>query len=266
MYGSSQPRQGNRICFPSSGDWSLLVIIGAAVRKWLTDQPLRRIWDVILGEAESKKLYIVMPSVDMGRLQVADREVWTHVPKNISLVPLPEAVAVSQLVGRFREVYRQLEVEICSPESFANYDCTFVSVGGPSVNSVTRDLVKEHGIDWSLHIQLPAHVIRDVHHRREYSATEVGDEVVEDVGFSLVVKNPLYPTRMCAICMGIWAHGTGAAIRVLLGECHRQPLFAQMTRYLRSRTGMLIVSKVRVQHLFLGHPQLVRVRELRIVT
>ena len=127
---------------------ALIVVIFATINRSLLRRPFRRIWDVILGSNEKKKsIVIVMPSITMVRLGKPEKKTWDHMPKNINLLTLPEAIGVAELIEKLRNAYKDLQITICSDEEFNDYDKNFISIGGPSVNIVSKNLLITREID-----------------------------------------------------------------------------------------------------------------------
>lgn len=251
----------------------LLVIIVAVIKQRLDNHPVKKIWDTILSDAEEqkwydtirgnnpkKKLYLVLPAIDMQNIGGFDKQTWQEIPRNISLLLLQEALGISEMIKKLQGIYKDLDIEISTSDVFSNYKSNFICVGGPSVNKVTKALLTKHKIDRYFEVVLPDHYILDRDQQR-YVGKWMDNELVRDYGFTFVVRNPLYPSKYCAICLGVWEFGTASAIHVLLGDNIRDPLFTDLTSRLKNGKNILAISQTDIQGIYCSPPKLVKIRE-----
>jgi hypothetical protein len=131
---------------------AIFVISVAAIGRVINNRPIKRVWGLILGDANgnkwynfifrqriNNKLYVVLPTIDPLQLGGFEKTTWHETPKNINLILLQEALGISELIKALSKVYGDLDVELCAAHDFHDYKSNFISIGGPSVNSVTKN-------------------------------------------------------------------------------------------------------------------------------
>lgn len=163
----------------------------------------------------------------------------------------------------------------------------FFTVGGPTVNDMTRDLVavwddsktsveqayhfeKGNTLDGKLVIHYPAHYVEDfgqsngeVPGPKVYKPkTDETGRILNDFGFIIIGPNPYDHTKMVCALYGVWPQGTQAAVRALVRPDAANPLFQDLLRRVRSREGVVAIVETKVFALTAESPSLVFIRSL----
>lgn len=242
---------------------AVLVLLIDTIKKFLFNRPIRNVWDAVLSkDKKNAKLYIVIPSIILERLKSLDGKKWSTMPSNIHLLPIPEAQGLSELVHKLKMVYKNITFELCPAEFFSDFSKDFITIGGPNVNSVTKDLLLTHRIDKKILFEFDDNCLLDKADGIRYCDKVINTELIKDHGFTFITKNPLNSENFCVICCGIWAFGTNAAIRSLTGDSVKQPLFKKISENLKHDRGVFIVTETNIQKAFSSPPQIIKVRPL----
>jgi hypothetical protein len=126
-------------------------------------------------------------------------------------MPMNEAWAVAELVMGIRRVNKTCRITLTTARTYQENDSLIICIGGPSVNQITKQVLKN----------FPEFVIDYPQHEAHYGSTTFvpnrndKDELVEDYGFVFFTKTASGGKRV--VLCGVWSQGTEMATRCLLG-------------------------------------------------
>lgn len=158
-----------------------------------------------LGDAQS--VIVILPNFGPTRVEHPELD---RLPKNVLMMPAFEGGATARLVVALREAKPNLQVDFEYTSSYpANpRNVPVFCIGGPSVNAVTRELLKGHG---DFEMRYPEH--------RAYmkglgflDPQEDNEELIEDYGFLALGESRGAPY---ALMFGVYSAGTWTAVQVL---------------------------------------------------
>jgi len=238
-----------------------LVFSARRLSRHLHLRPFRHVWDVILGN--DKVISIVMADVPLAEFSISRVGAKSPLPTNVPLVGVQEAMAVSLLREKLREVYKERPVRLVVSADFGSLsDSNFVSVGGPSVNGVAYSMLERHKIDDQLRIVYPDHYAVDKADGEKYEAEMVDNALCRDYGFIVVGPNPLDEQRVVCLFFGIWPPGTSAAIAALVDPDTKSELGRKLVTTIREKRRAVAVVETRVQGLTPGTSRAIKVRDV----
>ena len=247
-------------------EWAASAAVGMAVvwgwakieNRW-QQTPFREIWRPVVQGADS--IPIVIGGVRLDTFTPNGTNKPARLPNNVLLVGVDDGMGMSLLRESFARAFGHLRVTLHEPQDFGDKNLTsFISVGGPSVNSVTgRILANMTGI----RMFYPEHYAM-VGQRRFSAEEDRQGNVIKDFGFIIMAPNPLAQAHHVCVVFGIWPYGTSAALQVLSRPDPKDKLFQQFARKVRSRSPVLAVLETKVQDLQRGTPTLIEVKDLAL--
>jgi len=233
----------------------LVSLLGASAKKLADMARYRRNFGYLYALlAGAKRIQIVVPSLEapvfvpQGTTQIA------KVPKNVKVMPLAEGTAIAQLVSALHRL-RNADVQIVSQENYQDTGGLTISVGGPSLNSVSRILLDYSFPKFS--IKYPEHIASYGSTTFSPSTNSEGD-LTEDYGF-VAVGRTVGGSRGVVIC-GVWAFGTQIAAASLL----HLPRKSEARRLFVRKEDFFMVSHARVNGLWPGNVEIVEIRHEQI--
>lgn len=185
-----------------------LILIGVLAHRVGVRWSLRHLRGVC---GKSRRVKIVIPSFSVPEFTIAGAKKPAKIPSNVVVMPMAEGMAIGELVKALQAAFGRLEIVITPAEKFSDDGTPFISVGGPSVNMVSKRLLQDASGGFT--IAYPEHVAK-------YGSTTYEPELrdgctlTEDYGFMLYSRT-VEDTRYVVLC-GVWAHGTHMATRVLV--------------------------------------------------
>jgi hypothetical protein len=154
-----------------------------------------------------KGVFILLPNF---RPFCEDNPFISHQPNNILLMPASEGSALARLVIAIRTVNHKADIQIISGDKYPrNPDhLSVISIGGPSVNAVSKELLADHS---DFCISYPEHdaYVRDKH----YKPKQENGAIVEDYGFTATGDHLGAPY---AVLFGVYSAGTWAATQTFI--------------------------------------------------
>jgi len=178
-----------------------------------------RVWrssvNVLKSLLRSAPVTILVPSIQQSDFFIPTVAKRSPIPTNVPLLPFPEAIAISKLFGVLARRLKPENVRLL-PAAAEVTDGHLIAIGGPSVNAATHRLLETHRLSKSLSIVYPDHYVNDSTLNRQYRVDLVNGNISNDYGFLVVGRNPFSPMHVAIVCMGVWAHGTNAAVQCLL--------------------------------------------------
>lgn len=207
----------------------------------------------------------------------------SRLPKNVPLVGVPEALGIAELREALTQGSQKRHPELHVRGEYGRNvtELSFVSVGRPSVNEMTRNLVAswnenekddnkklifENGVtlDGKLVIHYPSHYVVDGGQGTStpYRAQEKDGRIVKDYGFIVIGKSPYQEGRMVCAVFGVWPQGTQAAVEALIRPDSTSDYGKQLLKRIRERRGVVAIVETQVRGLSAEGPKLVAVRPL----
>lgn len=158
-----------------------------------------------------------------------------NIPKNIHLMPLAEGRAIAQIARAINLVSPKCEIIIQSPEEFTDDGIPFISIGGPSVNSISGEVIGKYWHNFKLHY--PDHFAQygDV----LYKPTIKEQWLMSDFGFTFKTLTDS-GTNSIVFC-GVWAFGTEMAVKSYL-DLSMQKGNVDLKSKFKSKDNLFIVS------------------------
>lgn len=164
----------------------------------------------------------------------------SHQPANVLLMPAAEGSALARLVIGIRKVKHRVNIQIINGDKYPwNPDhLPVISIGGPSVNDVSKELLAYHpdfGISYPQH---DAHV-----GNISYKPRQTDGAIVEDYGFTATGEHMGAPY---AVLFGVYSAGTWAATQTFINlqsKIYRKKLARREPLFLVSHTevhGLLL--------------------------
>ena len=183
-------------------------LIGFFMHKLLVKWSLRHL-KYFIGKA--KKMRIVIPSFSVPEFEISGVEGKATIPSNVAVMPMAEGRGIAELVKGFQSRFSNVDIEFVSQVTFEDNGSPFISIGGPSVNSVSGRIFEKYcplfALKYPEHIASYGSVIYNPEFGPDHSLRE-------DFGFILHTKSP--KGSPCLVLCGVWAPGTHVAIQALL--------------------------------------------------
>ncbi len=190
---------------------------------------------------DSGRVKIILSSVPV--ISDADEFIRAQ-PANVLFAPAAEGAAVARLLLMLHEARKDLDVVLVPAAEFSETanDAPFISVGGPSVNSTSKHLIKRYLPNFE--ITYPAHEVKIG--GSPYSAPQQRDGfLLEDYGFLLSGRTPT-GTRF-AVVWGVYAFGTMVAARALIELGDKKKYRGSERSGLADEKGLFLVAHGRVE-------------------
>ena len=247
-------------------EWVVSAVVGMVViwgwgrvDAYRQQTPFHELWDHVLEGADSIPIVIGGIKLDVFTPNGTNRP--SRLPKNVLLVGVDDGVGMSLLRESFARAFGRLKVTLHQPQDFGdNILKSFVSVGGPSVNSVTGGLLANVT---GIQMFYPEHYAMVGQEKLSAEQDRQGN-VTKDFGFIIIAPNPLAQIHHVCVVFGIWPYGTSAALEALSKPDLRNRLFQQFTEKIKLRSPVLLVLETKVEDLQHGAPNLIEVRDLTL--
>jgi hypothetical protein len=196
-----------------------------------------------------RRVQVVIPSFEVGDFLPRGAVERAAIPPNIKVLLMPEASAVADLLAALYEAGAS-QIDVVRQEDFRDDGLT-ISLGGPSVNSISADLLRRSFPDFR--IKYPEH-IASYGSTSFVASTDDKGELVEDYGF--LASSRTATGHRCIVLCGVWAFGTRIAATTLI----RMPRRSRMRKMLRSGIPFLAVIHGQVDGFATEHPNVVEIR------
>ncbi len=171
------------------------------------------------------EVQIVLPSFEgISQFYIPHVDSTAEIPPNVLVMPMNEAWAIAELVMGIRRVNKTCKISLGTARTYKESDSLIICIGGPSVNEVTRQILKS----------FPSFTIDYPQHEAHYGSTTFiparneKDELLEDYGFVFLAHSPSGAKRI--VLCGVWSPGTEMATRCLLELKRRSDAVGMMKR------------------------------------
>lgn len=190
---------------------------------------------------------IVVPSFPLERFTIDGVPGTVAIPPNVTVMPLAEGEAIGELLRTLTRLFPQREVNLQPHASYSVGPGLTIAVGGPSVNVVSRRALDKWFPEFRL--RYPEHVatLGSVTYNPDRASD---DSLTEDYGF--VAVGPSDGACRVVVLCGVWAPGTLAATRCLLGLRAR----SDAAKSVGSAERTLLVSRASIDELASSAPEL----------
>lgn len=203
----------------------------------------------LLGGSKSVKIILPMFYAPMFSDEKSAAK-GAQIPKNIHLMPLAEGRAVAEMVQAIRLVSPKSDIIIQSQDEFIDDSTPFISIGGPSVNTVSKEIIEKYWHEFKL--IYPEHYAQygDV----TYKPTIKEQQLLSDFGFSFqTIINSGTPSL---VFCGVWAFGTEMAVRAYL-NLTKQKGDIDLKKKLKKKNNVLIISTGDINSYRIGLPTII---------
>jgi hypothetical protein len=242
-------------------------LIGVAVlkvKRMIDRRPVYRTWRRICEN--QTEVPIVISSIVFKEFEIAITRGSAVLPPNITLVGLYDGLAVAELRSALSEAFPKCRFPICTDKNFNDISRPFITIGGGSVNAVSRRVIASLKPAMKLDIVYPDHYFVDEGRGgRPVEIRSVVDhatqEITEDFGAAVMAKNPFSQNESIVLLFGIWPFGTYSAAKAL-AKPKQSNVFSEIQLFLRKRDDWLVVVKAPVHGLVSGTPQFMYGRAL----
>jgi hypothetical protein len=223
---------------------------------------MHAIWDNLIRDQNN--IPIVVGSTRIEKFYPLRSHRSATLPKNVPLLGKQEAIGVSLLRQELADAFGSKAITLYQAEDFGPSKArfNFVSIGGGSINDVTRDFSDEHRIDAKFKMLYPDHYAIDEYDRTTYRAELQDGILTKDYGFIIIGPNSYDRRKKVILAYGIWPQGTHAAIEALLRPDIVSPLGQAFVERVKSGRGVVAVVETAVINLEQGPPIFVKVRDL----
>jgi hypothetical protein len=247
-------------------------------------RPFAKMWAALLRD--QKTVPIIIADVPAQEFAIPRFHTKSRLPANVPLLGLQDALGVSELTSKLSEAGWAPQLHTTEESGVLMHQYSFVSIGGPSVNGATYELVASceevanggrgkvilHGnmLDSKLIIFYPSHEVEDLGTSPpgKFMATKSNSGLSVDYGFIEIGPNKYvsgqYTGGQNAIAVfGLWPPGTQAAIDALIYPDTSSVLGKRMQSMIKNNQPLVAVVEVSVTNLSTPNPpMLVAVRPL----
>jgi hypothetical protein len=225
----------------------------ARVLNWYRFKHLRHL------ASEQRRIRIILPTLLRATFPVGHSSEAAKIPHNIPLMPMPEGKALAYLVSALRDSLADVTIEYVAPEHFVDDGTPFVSLGGPSVNSVSGQV---------LSLRVPRFNIKYPDHIANYGSVVMSpvikdDQLQEDFGFLLQGKSQL--DTKCIVVCGVWATGTEMACLAYADRLPRKSP-ARVRKHLLRHANVFLMFRAPISNYQLGALELMGIYDLSAVS
>jgi hypothetical protein len=193
-----------------------------AVDRFKRYQRYGHLYDLIPSRSP---VQIVLPSfVGIQEFYIPHVDATARIPPNNLVMPMNEAWAIAELVMGIRRVNKTSEITLGTARTYKDNNSLTICIGGPSVNQITRQVLKS----------VPNFSIDYPQHEAHFGSTTFiparndQDELVEDYGF-VYITHTHSGGRHVVLC-GVWSPGTEMAAKCLLGLHRRSDAVGMIKR------------------------------------
>jgi len=219
-------------------------------------RPLKKIWRIFKDDT----IFIILPGITQDSFYIPIVKQHSKIPKNVKLMPFSESIGIAELQKTLEQLFPKKRIVLSNSENFFNITDSYISIGGPSVNKITHDLLNVHKIDYGFQLIYPDHYAIDDVAKKRYKCDEDDNQILNDYGFIFISNNPHNSQKKVCVLCGVWAHGTYSAIQALTSS---KMTIKQIAKYLKKNKNILIVTKSNVSDVNTGAPTIDFMRPLQ---
>lgn len=213
------------------------VIVGmvsfSAGRYWIRLKEKKKL-DHLSFITSTGRLRIALPQLKVEYWELEELQTKSIQPPNVPLMPMAEGAAIARLISAIHRYKGACQIDFFTSNGAASDSVPIVSIGGPSVNPVSKTIISEH---------FPNFKLIYPEHRAKLGSLEFIPEfqpdgsLKDDYGFIFVVPNE-GGENMVVLC-GVWGTGTEMAARAFIDL----KMNKEAAELLRLRRKCLFVAK-----------------------
>jgi hypothetical protein len=139
----------------------------------------------------------------------------------------------------------------------------YISVGGPFVNKIVKDVLDANFVPDFEITNVPTAIDQKVVYEaeREKRSTQADAPLAVDYGFLIYMKNPGNNKNRICMAFGLWPAGSQAAVGAILNPGKRSnPHVKKLYKSIRREQNVIAIIQVKVRGLMLEEGELVKVR------
>ena len=141
------------------GFGALIAVAVVRVKRMIDRRPVYRTWRRICEN--QSKVPIVISSIVFKEFEISITRGSAVLPPNITLVGLYDGLAVAELRSALSEAFPRCRFPICTDKNFNEIDGPFITIGGGSVNEVSRRVIASLKPTMKLDVVYPDHYFVD---------------------------------------------------------------------------------------------------------
>ena len=176
-------------------------------------------------------------------------------PTNVLFMPMSEGGSISEIHFVLRTIWKETNISLIPHDEWHPGDLFTISVGGPSVNSVSYRILKAEFPEFGFNYPDAT----SAHFRSTTFLPElnVDGALTEDFGFIFVSQPIANQGRRVVLC-GISAFGTEIAAKCFLGLLPSP----ELSRRIKSGQRLFAVARGRIEGLKVSHVELIHQESL----
>ncbi|WP_444884211.1 hypothetical protein [Microbulbifer sp. PSTR4-B] len=231
---------------------------GAALKKTIDTSAFRSLWTNFFSDSDSE-IHVVLPLIKQKTLfsDFASRQ--SQIPDNVLFLPYDEAVGMQLLKEAIEKAFPRKKVICHDSRNFVGDQESFICIGGPAVNAVSRDLLLTRKLDAKFKMDFLGRSAFDEVDESVYRSNTLKGSITEDYGFIFFAENPYHKNSCICLVFGIWSHGTYSAVQAL---CQKGKPLKELVRHLKNNKSLFAVTKSTVRGLVTGFPTVEKVRRI----
>ncbi|GAA5445031.1 hypothetical protein Misp06_03224 [Microbulbifer sp. NBRC 101763] len=237
---------------------TLFIGTAAFCKKKFDAKSYRALWDRFLGDSKAD-IHVVLPLIKQKTLYSDITKTQSLIPDNVLFMPYDESLAIQLLKDRIKKVYPKRKVVFHDSHNFVHDQKTFICIGGPAINVVSRDLLLTRKIDSKFKVDFLGRFANDETDGRVYMSNTLDGSITEDYGFIFITENPCQRDSCVCLVFGIWSHGTYSAIQALCGKGTHLP---ELANKLKINKSLFAITKSTVRGMVTGFPSVEKVRKI----
>jgi hypothetical protein len=231
---------------------------GAVLKKKVDAKTFKNLWDNFFGESGSE-IHVVLPLIKQESLFSEIASTQSRIPENVLFLPYSEALGIQLLKDTIEKAYPKKKVIFHDSRNFVGDQKSFICVGGPAVNIVSRDLLLTRKIDKKFKMDFLGRFAVDEVDESVYRSNTLKGSITEDYGFIFFAENPYHKNSCICLIFGIWSHGTHSAVQAL---CKKGEPLKELVTYLKDNRSLFAVTKSTVRGMVTGFPNVEKVRRI----
>ncbi|GAB2881788.1 hypothetical protein ACCI51_11350 [Microbulbifer echini] len=179
--------------------------IGSAAifKKKFDAKAYKDLWDKFFGDSDSE-IHVVLPLIKQKTLFSEITSTQSQIPDNVLFMPYDESLGIQLLKDRVEKVYPKRKVIFHDSRNFVGDHKTFICVGGPAINVVSRDLLLTRKIDSKFKVDFLGRFAVDEVDDSFYKSNTLRGSITEDYGFIFFTENPYHKGSCICLVFGFW--------------------------------------------------------------
>lgn len=189
-----------------------------------------------------------------------------QLPSNAQFIPSNVAIGAALIYSYVHNRYAGKKTTVLhfDNENWGSDSHCFISIGGPFVNEIAKEVIEGKRVtDFEITDLPTARDQKDVYEaQRENKSTQPDAALTIDYGFLIYMRNPHNPDKRIIIVFGLWPPGAQAAAAAILNPGKRSDrLVKQLYKAIRKDHNVIGIIRVNVRGLILEEGKLIKVRE-----